>query len=234
MHHTHFPTIHSTQVYLKENLAELLKLDRDILISAQEQTAGLGRGENKWDFHQHSIAMSFTLSPNEVPTITPIEIAVMTSKFFQKNYEIDLKVKWPNDLMTENKKKCGGILTQYIDPETVIVGLGINIGHSIPELAKNNYKHGLAFLNNENLFIKSKKDLAKEMYFYFLSNRLKPETLQEEFPDYCAHFNQKVEIDDDQRKIIGSFCGIGKNGEAIVDTNGEFKHFYSSSLTMLE
>lgn len=234
MHHTHFPTIHSTQVYLKDNLTELRKQGRDILISTQKQTAGLGRGENKWDFHQHSIAMSFTLSPNETPTMTPIEIAIMTANFFQTNYEIILKVKWPNDLMTIDKKKCGGILTQYIDPETVIVGLGINIGHSTPELVKNYYKHGLAFLSNESLFIKNKKDLTNEIYSYFLSNRLKPEVLQEQFPNYCAHSNQKVEIDDDQRKIVGIFCGIGKNGEAIVETNGEFKPFYSSSLTMLE
>jgi biotin-[acetyl-CoA-carboxylase] ligase BirA-like protein len=233
MHHTHFPTINSTQIYLKENLSELLKNDPCVLVSAQEQTAGVGRGENKWDFHFHSLAMSFTLSPNEVPTMTPLEIALMTAIYFQKNYGITIKVKWPNDLMTTENKKCGGILTQYINPTTVIVGLGINIGHVTESSAPDHYKHGLAFLNDENLFLKSKKDLAEDMYSYFLSNRIKTENIQEQFPDYCAHFNKQIEIDDDQKKYTGKFCGIGKSGEAIVETNGEFKHFYSSSLKIL-
>ncbi len=128
MYHQHFNSIASTQTYLKDNLELLKEKDDDILISASEQSAGLGQRGNQWDNYPNNITLSFTLEPQRVATLTPLEIGILVISFIKKKFNQDLFLKWPNDILTKEGKKCGGILCQYIDSSTVIVGVGINLG----------------------------------------------------------------------------------------------------------
>lgn len=81
MYHTHFNTIHSTQIYLRDNLVELKGHSDEILVSTNEQTLGIGRRGSHWDSYENSLAMSFTMKPNLVPTLTPIEIGISPLSF---------------------------------------------------------------------------------------------------------------------------------------------------------
>jgi len=57
-----------------------------------------------------------------------LEIGLITISFLKNKFNKDLFLKWPNDILTSDGKKCGGILCQYIDKSTIVVGLGINLG----------------------------------------------------------------------------------------------------------
>ncbi len=235
MHHSHFNSLESTQTYLREHLDQLKKIDTDILISTSLQTAGRGRNENTWNFHPNSLAMSFTLVPNKVPTLTPLEIGLLTIDFFKATFSENMLIKWPNDLMTSHKLKCGGILTQYLDPETVITGLGINIGsaESVSE-ENNNYKHGFGLLSSTFIQDIDQKSLSAMLYQFILNNRLNDyELLKMKFNGSCAHINKQVILHDDQKEIPGIFRSIGRNGEAAVEIEGTTKLFLSSSLTII-
>ena len=84
MYHLHFNNIPSTQIYLKDNL-ELLKIkNQNVLISSSEQTEGIGRRGNAWDTYPNSLALSFTLKPNTIASLTPIEVGLIVSQFFKK------------------------------------------------------------------------------------------------------------------------------------------------------
>ena len=63
MHHAHFETIDSTQLYLKNNYSDLAKKNREknILISSSQQSKGIGRHGNSWDHYKNSLAFSFSL-----------------------------------------------------------------------------------------------------------------------------------------------------------------------------
>lgn len=234
MYHTHFNSIHSTQIYLKDNLVELQGHDSEILISASEQTLGIGRKGSQWDSYANAIAMSFTMKPNLVPTLTPIEIGVLTSKFLKQEYGVSIFLKWPNDLLTAEGKKCGGILAQYIDSETVIAGLGLNLG-SLPSLdAPGHYKHGLGNVSDLKLSEKDKKIIPAKLYSHILNNRVQtPHEMQVHFREACFHIGHMVVIDDDGFNFEGKFMGIGQNGEALVEIDGNVKAFLSSSLKIL-
>ncbi len=235
MYHTHFNSIHSTQIYLKDNLSELQTHSLDVLITANEQTQGVGRSGSKWDSYSNSLAMSFTLKPNPIPTMTPIEIGVLSVMFFHKLYNKKLFIKWPNDLLTSEGLKCGGIIAQYINPQTVIVGLGVNLGSPHQELIPTHYKHGLGSVDgNLELTELGIKKVSSELYSFILSNRFQSASdLQELFNDHCFHVGKLVRIDDEDLKHEGYFQGIGLNGEAIIEIKGSNRSFFSSSLTML-
>lgn len=235
MYHSHFNSIHSTQIYLRDNLVELKARDKEILISAGEQTLGIGRKGSQWDSYNNSIAMSFTMPPNPVPTLTPIEIGVLTSLFLKEEYGVSIFLKWPNDLLTKDGRKCGGILAQYIDSETVIAGLGLNLGGLPTTEAPGHYKHGLGNVSDSLVLSpEDKKDIPAKLYAYILKNRiLNAGEMQVQFRTTCFHIGHNVDIDDDGFNYEGKFMGIGQNGEALVEIDGQTKSFLSSSLKIL-
>lgn len=235
MYHLHFNTIASTQIYLKDNLEELTHKDHDILISCSEQTEGIGRRGNTWETFPNSLTMSFTLKPHNTPTLTPIEVGIIAINFFKKRFNKELKLKWPNDILTINGKKCGGIISQYIDSSTVITGLGINLGKfKIPE--DNDFRHGLDSVDR-NLELKSEdqKLISKELYLEILDARI-PDVaeLKNTFLQHCSHINKEVFIFEDGKDHLGVFRGIGDNGEALVEIDSTIQKFFSSSLTILD
>ncbi|MBC7537198.1 MAG: biotin--[acetyl-CoA-carboxylase] ligase [Bacteriovorax sp.] len=234
MYHQHFNIIPSTQIYLKDNLETLKSKQKNVLISCSEQTQGIGRRGNCWDTYPNSLAMSFTLKPNENATLTPLEIGLITINYFKKKFNKDLFLKWPNDLLTSDGKKCGGILCQYVDQETVVVGLGINLG-KIEAPEKSSYRHGLGSVD-QTLELKTfdQEKISNELYNNLLLERFEsPKDLKESFNKHCFHMNKDVFIFEDEKDHIGKFIGIGDNGEALVDIDSTIHSFLSSSLTIL-
>ena len=235
MHHTHFNTIHSTQIYLRDNLVDLLDHSSDVLITASEQTMGIGRKGSQWDSYSNSLAMSFTIRPNPIPTMTPIEIGILASLFLKKEYAINIMLKWPNDLMTSEGKKCGGIIAQYINTEVVVAGLGLNLGDTQTKNAPLHYKHGLGKVS-EKIFLtpQDQKDIPAKIYDFILKNRIQSsEELQKHFKDICIHMEKNVLIDDDGSEHSGIFKGIGLNGEALVEVHDKITPFLASSLKIM-
>lgn len=236
MYHQHFDTIGSTQIFLKENLERLKSKEKDILISCSEQTGGIGRKGHSWDSYPNSLALSFTLKPNSRPSLTPIEVGLIAIEYFFNKFKKELFLKWPNDLLTANGNKCGGILCQYIDDETVIVGLGVNLGKLTRSPTALDYKHGLGNVD-DNLLLSSQDQelISKELYQYFLDHRsASASELVKAFRSHCHHMDKDVFIFEDEKDYIGVFRGIGENGEALVEIDGKIKTFLSSSLTILD
>lgn len=103
------------------------------LVMAGIQTNGLGTHGRKWYTDmENNIAFSFYIEANcnikKIEGIT-IEIAETLVDIIKEKYNIKLEIKFPNDLMFNNKK-IGGILTEskIIGEEVrfLIIGIGIN------------------------------------------------------------------------------------------------------------
>lgn len=105
-----------------------------VVILAEEQTAGRGRAGRSWHSERASgiyvtLLLRPRISPMQAPVLTMMAgLSARTAIQAQTGLQIDLK--WPNDLML-NEKKLGGILTEmHADTSMVrfvIVGIGINV-----------------------------------------------------------------------------------------------------------
>lgn len=104
------------------------------LVVAEHQTAGKGRRGRVWESPKgSSVSMSLILRPDvrasRAPMITLI-MALAVAEFLQKITELDVKIKWPNDVLINKKKVCG-ILTEMKAEngkcQHVVVGVGINV-----------------------------------------------------------------------------------------------------------
>lgn len=232
MYHRHFNSIESTQIYLKDNFDALKTLHQNILISCSRQTAGIGRKGNNWDFYPNSLAMSFTFKPAEIVSLTPLEIGILIINFLNKKLNKDLFLKWPNDIMDGDGKKCGGIICQYVDPSNVIVGIGLNWGKTGDPI-HNDYRHALGSID-ESLKLSDfdKEKISEELYNELLTNRIYYGLeIREEFNKKCFHLNKIVSITDNEKDQIGIFRGIGENGEALIEIERSLHPFLSGSLT---
>ena len=115
-------------------LIEKSLIENGSLIMADIQTAGIGTHGKKWyTDKKENIAFSFYLKIDcnikALEGLT-IEIAEIIVNIFKENYNIELNVKEPNDIIY-NGKKIGGLLTQskIISQKVkyIVVGIGINI-----------------------------------------------------------------------------------------------------------
>lgn len=226
MYHQHFDQIPSTQTYLKDHFADLQKKDTHLLISCDQQTTGHGRNNKTWDDSFGSIAFSFTYDAKKTPTLIPLFIALKITEYFKVHANLDLQVKWPNDLYYLNKK-CGGIICHKID-EMIIAGVGLNVMSSPLVITDNNNIVGHLGLSLEKDF---KKDLPHEIYQHILKSDFEELKIINEFQQVSLYLKEAVVITEDDKTYSGIFLGIGELGEAIIKKdNGELIKIYNGTL----
>ena len=109
------------------------------IILAEEQSAGRGRLGRSWSsLAYHGLWLSALLrpanmTPGKMAPFTAAAAAIMAA-VLRKVSGLPVSVKWPNDLLI-NDRKLGGILAEAkSEPEHIhfmILGIGININHKV-------------------------------------------------------------------------------------------------------
>ena len=125
--------INSTNEFLKDNIQKTLSKELQVVYTFN-QTKGKGQRGNSWESQpEKNIAISLGLFPDNLKVENQFTLSMLFSLFILntlKSLKIpDLKIKWPNDIMSGNKKICG-ILNEITVKgniiESIIVGFGIN------------------------------------------------------------------------------------------------------------
>lgn len=191
----YFKTIDSTNNYANliekkflecsgaANLANLINLEKikdlnGTLIISEEQTSGRGRGKNTWTSNKGGLWFTLILKiskkvNNEIKNnVNLINLIMATSIYetLEKETTQKFKIKWPNDILYEDKKICG-ILSErnpINENESFInIGVGININNDISALnnkilTQNNKINGLPLKNATSLKTILKKEVERE------------------------------------------------------------------------
>lgn len=125
------------------------RLHHGLVVIPCRQTKGQGRGKNTW-LSPKGCAM-FTLQLH-IPLDSPlgkrisllqhlIAVAVVSAVKSIPGYEdIDLRVKWPNDMYASNESKIGGLLITTLIEQTLAIcniGTGVNLSNNSPTVCIN-------------------------------------------------------------------------------------------------
>ena len=106
------------------------------VVIAEKQTKGRGRRGRTWlspegDGIYATLILRPAMSPGEAPRIT-LMTAVAVAEALLSLIQIDIRIKWPNDILV-NGRKLAGILTEITaDMDAVnyiVVGLGLNVNN---------------------------------------------------------------------------------------------------------
>lgn len=224
MLHLHLDQCESTQ----KNAQELFESgESEILVSCERQSSGVGRRERHWFSAQTCMALSFTIKPCAIRTLTSLELGILSSDFLKERFDFDSKLKWPNDIYSPEGKKCGGILIKSIG-QSLIAGIGINLYHPPEEIPKDLIgKFTPVLKSNPDLDM---KDLSLEFYRFIKANRMPAAQIRERWLKLCIHFNKEVLATEDGEIIQGVFHDIGEFGEAILKTKEGVARVYNATL----
>jgi len=104
------------------------------VVLAEEQTAGKGRLDRRWLSRGHeNLLFTILLRPQldiDKIFVLTMSLAIAAIDAIKEMIGLRTMIKWPNDLYI-NRKKLGGILTEFSVKDSfveyVIIGLGMNI-----------------------------------------------------------------------------------------------------------
>ena len=193
----------STNSYLKTLCANELVADYTAVIT-KNQINGRGQMGTVWSSQSHK-NLSFSTYKDvsgfrlEHPFYISMVVALALLKTLQFFSISKLSVKWPNDILSDNKKICGILIENLVKQSNFsssIIGIGLNVNqvdfdnlpkasslklitgrvYDIDEIANviiKNLKHYFNLLNKGNL------DALKTKYESFLFRKNKPSTFQD-------------------------------------------------------
>ncbi|AND84505.1 biotin--[acetyl-CoA-carboxylase] ligase [Clostridium tyrobutyricum] len=238
----YFDSIDSTNTVGKK-LAEKGEPNGTIIVS-EEQTMGHGRLGRNWVSPKYKgIWLSIILRPNvdpiNVSKITQIAAAAMIRTL--KSLKIDAFVKWPNDIVMNDKKICG-ILTEMSAElnrvNYVIVGMGINAN-----LDKTDFNKDI--LNKAtSLKIETNSSINRKIFLGTLINEF--EKLYDEFQEnftvtksieickkYSAVIGNDIKILHSGKEFYAKAIDIEENGELVVQyKDGSIEKLISGEISI--
>ena len=211
----------STQIDLAESVHALTAIDGDVLI-ANYQSAGKGRLDREFNAAPSS-ALLFSFyreiqRPRQEWNFLALIAALSIKEALQKfDNQLDVTVKWPNDILI-NEKKIAGLLCQATD-DGVIVGVGLNVAMQIDELPV----ESATSLLIENFVEIDRNEIVKKILKVFeenysIWNLHGSEAFISKYEKACSSLNRQIQITlPNQALINGKATGVTPLGELILD-----------------
>ena len=202
------------------------------LIITDNQFKGRGRFGNKW-ISAPSMGLTFSLILYDLKNLhkLPLIIGVSVCEAL-KEFNFKLKLKWPNDIIL-NDKKIGGILCELKkinNVKTIVVGIGMNINEKADDFPDNLRKKAISLSMVSNITYQRERVLAKILnHFEKNLDLLKEKNLElfKKWESFCSHINKEVTFHKNNINVVGRFLKISDEGSAIIEVNNKEKAFSS-------
>ncbi|MBU1427465.1 biotin--[acetyl-CoA-carboxylase] ligase [bacterium] len=238
----YFPELKSTNIMAKEKaLHRAEEIDEGTLIIAERQSAGKGRLGREWFSPVGGIWLSIILypklSPSYISRIT-LMTAVAVVKAIKICTQIESQIKWPNDILINEKKVCG-ILTEMSAEldiiNWVVVGIGINVNidhRDFPEDIQENTISLKEILGKEVLRVKLVQTFLQGFEKYYESlKRREFSSILKEWKLYSHTLGKKIKVDMGERIITGEAMDINESGTLILKKeDGELVEIISGTI----
>ena len=230
-----FDSIDSTNKYLKSKINEK---NYGTIVISNEQTNGYGKNDRQFISNKDTgIYMSILINPNCLIEES-LKITILTSvavlSAIKSVYNLDVKLKWVNDIIL-NDLKDGGILcesqinlnTNIID--NMIVGIGINVKNfEFPPSLKN---IATSIENNTNIKI-SRNELISEIInffdLYFIDNK----NYLNLYRENSYVLGKDITVIQNDRQFFAKAIDIEDNGALIVQEQEKIIKLISSDISI--
>ena len=211
-------TVGSTNTYAKDNL---LKKDYLVVIS-EKQTAGRGRRGKEWyspDTGNIYMSIKFR-DKNHAPLSLVIGLLISEAMDSVSGQQINVGLKWPNDLLIKKKKICGILIESEVNADTVEFIVGIGINYSLPK--KESWWGEIGELADIMPREKLINKILHEIINY-AENGYK--NWSDAWEKRCMHMDAELKVLSNNKKDyeIGIFKGIDEEGKMLFQTESELK-----------
>ncbi|HEY8500790.1 MAG TPA: biotin--[acetyl-CoA-carboxylase] ligase [Clostridia bacterium] len=210
------------------------------VVVAETQSGGRGRRGRVWNSKPGlGICMSVLLKPD----ITPENVQVITLAAASAVCNAIMPftgtkpgIKWPNDILMENRKVCGILTEMTAEPEkvhSVVVGIGINVNHRADDFSgelKNTAASLRCFSKNDiprSLLAAKVLDEFEKIYLDFIKNK-SAERLLNIWRSFSVTIGYDIIIYQGDKIIEARALDVMDNGCLLVQTKDGRRQLISS------
>ena len=229
----YFDTIESTQSFALKVAAK--PYENGSVIIAARQTHGRGRQDRKWISPRGGIWLSILLRPNFelsqvalFPMLTSLALAVA----IEKTLNLRPKLKWPNDVMINNKKVAGVLVDASIESNKIdylVIGIGINFRikpHNISKKIKNSTNFsgvstlvGKSSKASPTTLVQAFLSELEQLYIMTVANKL--QGVRKEWLRRSSTIGKNVKISTPSGVVTGKAIGMDEDGALLVSSGGK-------------
>ena len=238
----YFPELKSTNIIAKEKALHRAEgIGEGTLIIAERQSAGKGRLGRKWFSPVGGIWLSIILyprlSPSYISRIT-LMTAVAVVRAIKICTQIESQIKWPNDILINEKKVCG-ILTEMSAEldiiNWVVVGIGINANIDLRDFPEDIQENTISLKETSGKEISRVKlvqtFLQEFEKYYEILKRREFFSILKEWKLYSHTLGRKIRVDVGERIITGKAVDINEEGALILKKeDGELVKIISGTI----
>jgi BirA family biotin operon repressor/biotin-[acetyl-CoA-carboxylase] ligase len=156
---------------------DLYEEQEGLTVVSLRQYEGRGRKGNEWVSHPGGLYFSFLLKPIFHPRRNELLYQLITKsvEYVIQSYlpakRIEFKI--PNDVMIDGKKISGVLIDSKIEGSKnifLVVGIGINIHNSVPEIATSIEKEGLQGIAPLEVLLKFQNQFEKDYNLWLVNH----------------------------------------------------------------
>jgi len=207
-------------------------LPEGTVVITSNQYAGRGQRGNTW---QTAAGMNLTFSVLLRPTFLSVKdqfrltmvASLAVLDFLLDKGLVDVKIKWPNDVLVGRKKICGMLIENSIQGDSInqsIVGVGLNINQlEFPVSSATS----LALLSQVSFDLNEQWNLLLEKLEkrYLQLRAGKQKELKEEYLKHLLSINQRQKFSSNGSDVEGTIKTVNELGELVVEMNGAERPF---------
>lgn len=189
-------------------------------VVAGRQTKGRGRLARRWLSEEGGLYFTVVIRP-EIPPVLASRVnfaaSLTLAEVLNEIYRVEARVKWPNDLLVNEKKITGMLSEMEVDADMVSfvnIGMGINVNNDPAS-----EEPAAASLHR----ILGRKISRKELLAQFLDRfedriaRLDYDRVVEEWKAYTLTLNRKVRIVTASDTHEGRAVDVARDGALILE-----------------
>jgi BirA family transcriptional regulator, biotin operon repressor / biotin---[acetyl-CoA-carboxylase] ligase len=219
-------------------------VEEGAVILAETQRRGRGRLGKQWISPGGNIYMSVVLKPRLKPadlSIITLMTAVACARSLRKITSLDIKIKWPNDLMISGRK-VGGILSEISTKgkqiTNAVVGIGINVNSQI-EAYPDEVKGKATSLRNEAMKEFSREEIVADILdemcvWYGLLTDQGREVVLGEWKQLTCTLGKEVQVAAGDDIFTGIAEAVDDAGNLLIRmTSGDLRRVSAGDVTML-
>jgi len=242
-HHRELPyTEQHVELDSTNNRAAQLATDASVplpaLIVTERQTAGRGRGANRWWSSDGALTFSLLIDATEDqlpaarwPLVSLAAALAMGDVLTGRLPQHDVRLKWPNDVYVGGRKICG-ILVEAppVRPARLIVGMGLNVNNSLRDAPADVQARATSMIDEAGQDF-ALEELLPQIVAEFLellpgiaSDAL---PLLERWQPLCLLTGRTIWLDVNGAEVVGRCAGIDAAGALLLHTTTGQQRLFS-------
>jgi BirA family biotin operon repressor/biotin-[acetyl-CoA-carboxylase] ligase len=207
------------------------KVMEGTVVITDNQLSGKGQRGNSWIAEQ---GKNLTFSVILNPTFLPVSDQFALSKaitlglldYLKATLDMEIKIKWPNDIMVQNKKVCGVLIENSVSVNRLqhsVVGIGLNVNQEKFEF--DTASSMAVFACRKFQLDEVLEQVLEQLEYRYLMLRQRPDELKAAYLENMFWLNERHTFLTQSEKFEGEITGVDESGRLMINSENGIETF---------